>query len=76
MDVKRFDAYAELIKALIDCTGEERLVILRTHSDLVDAELLNIVQQARKILEEQGEENLAYQLEVIASRITRLLAQS
>lgn len=59
MNEVRRQAYLNLIQSLLSCASGKESQILEANSGLVDAGLVQVMQQAAEKLREEGNENTA-----------------
>ena len=59
MNEARRQAYFNLIRSLLNCPSGEESQILQANSELVDAGLVQVMQQAAENQREEGNENTA-----------------
>ena len=69
MDESRREAYLNLINQLLNCPSGEAEEILNDNSELVDAGLLQMMEQEADDLAQQGDENNAARLRNLASQL-------
>lgn len=75
MDESRRQVYLNLIKLLSSCSnGEEATEILKTNLELVDAGLVQIMEEVADYLAQEGEENNATWLRNWASHLGEMIA--
>ncbi|MEC4814983.1 MAG: tetratricopeptide repeat protein, partial [Scytonema sp. PMC 1069.18] len=65
MDKKRLEAYSKLINLLVRNLSEAT-AILKTHSDQIDANFVQIIKQTLPVLTKSGQYDIAYWLQNIA----------
>lgn len=71
MDEQRLQAYLELIQQLLACPSGEESAILEANSELVDAQLVQVMEAVAQRMVEEGEENGAAFLRDVAQTLTR-----
>jgi len=69
MDKQRFDAYLNLINALLECPSGQENEILQAHSDLVDWRLVQAMEWVAAKMAEEGDPNAAGRLRDFAARL-------
>ncbi len=60
MDEQRFDAYLQLIQALLECPSGEENDLLSAHRELVDADFVQVMEAVATNMAENGESNAAW----------------
>lgn len=60
MDEQRVQAYVELIEQLLGCPQGQEVEVLQARADLVDAELLEVMEQYADRMESQGNANTGW----------------
>ena len=60
MDEQRFDAYLELIQALLECPSGEEDDILNAHRELVDADFVQVVEALAENMAAEGNSNAGW----------------
>ena len=75
MEENRLQAYLELIQALLSCPNGEETQILQANSELVDAGLVQVMQQVAEQMAGEGNGNANW-LSNFAAEISRLLGMT
>jgi CHAT domain-containing protein len=73
MDEQRQRAYLRLIHALLTCPSDEEPNILRANQDLIDAGLIQTMEQVAETLSDQGDQNTANWLKNFAGTLAAQL---
>jgi hypothetical protein len=73
MNEERLQQYLNLIDAIINAPNGEEVEILANHTDLLDADFVQILQQMTDHLSQQGETNLAVFLQSLASQLDLMI---
>jgi hypothetical protein len=73
MNEERLQQYLNLIDAIINAPNGEEVEILANHTDLLDADFVQILQQMTDHLSQQGETNLAEFLQSLASQLDLMI---
>ncbi|NEO24526.1 tetratricopeptide repeat protein, partial [Moorena sp. SIO4A5] len=76
MDEERLQDYRNLIQELLSCPSGKELEILKSHWDLVDGGLVQVIQQEAELLLEKGNNNAAEYLTNVAGQLTEALRLS
>ncbi len=67
LDIERIDAYLNLMQALLDCSSDEETEIWNANRELLDAGLVQTMEQAAVVMAEKGDEDAARNLRRFAS---------
>ncbi len=76
MNKNRLPAYLKLIEVLLECPSGEEAEILFANRDLMDADLLQVMTQVAKDLEQRGYNNNAAFLTDLATQLAQALKLS
>ena len=76
MDETRAQAYRQLIQRLLNCPNGEKPQILQANLELVDAGFLQACESVAENLAEEGQENKANFLRILASQLGQLLGMN
>jgi CHAT domain-containing protein len=74
MDENRVRSYLNLIQSLLTCPSGEEMELLQQHSDLIDSDLIEVMQQVASRMAADGEQNAAGFLQQLAAQISQDLA--
>jgi CHAT domain-containing protein len=75
MDEQRIQAYVDLIEQLLGCPQGEEVAVLQAHAGLVDAGLVEVMEQYAAHLESQGNSNAGW-LRGFAAQLAQALGTS
>ncbi|MEM9266373.1 MAG: hypothetical protein AAGA46_12680 [Cyanobacteria bacterium P01_F01_bin.13] len=75
MKQSRVNAYLRLIQELLTCPGGEEWIRLKQHEDLVDAELLQVMEQVASQLLKEGNDQAATFLHNWAAKLHHILVK-
>nr|MBW4576778.1 tetratricopeptide repeat protein [Aphanothece sp. CMT-3BRIN-NPC111] len=73
MNEQRTEAYLNLINQLLGCPSGEETEILNANVDLIDAGLVQMMEQVAKVLAERGDENAAEYLRNVARQLAEVM---
>jgi len=74
MDKNRLQSYLNLIQSLLTCPSGEEMEVLQEHSELIDSDLIEVMQQVASRMAADGEQNAAGFLQQWAQQISQALA--
>ncbi len=75
MKQRRLNAYLELIQELLTCPSGEEWIRLKQHEDLVDAELIQVMEQIASQLLQEGNRRAAIFLHNWAAKLHHILVK-
>jgi len=73
MDENRVQSYLNLIQSLLTCPSGAELELLQEHSELIDSNLIEVMQQVASRMAADGEPNAGF-LQQLAQQISQALA--
>ena len=73
MDENRLRAYMNLIQSLLTCPSGQEMELLQEHSELIDSDLIEVMQQEASRMAADGEPNAGF-LQQLAQQISQALA--
>ena len=73
MDENRLQSYLNLIQSLLTCPSGEEMELLQEHSELIDSDLIEVMQQVASQMAADGQPNAGF-LQQLAQQISQALA--
>ncbi|MEG4635885.1 CHAT domain-containing tetratricopeptide repeat protein [Microcoleus sp. Aus8_D4] len=74
MDENRLRSHLNLIQSLLTCPSGAEMELLQEHSELIDSDLIEVMQQVASRMAADGEQNAADFLQQLAEQISQALA--
>jgi CHAT domain-containing protein/tetratricopeptide (TPR) repeat protein len=73
MDENRLQSYLNLIQSLLTCPSGQEMELLQEHSELIDSDLIEVMQQVASQMAADGQPNAGF-LQQLAQQISQALA--
>jgi len=73
MDENRLQSYLNLIQSLLTCPSGQEMKLLQQHSELIDSDLIEVMQQVASRMAADGQPNAGF-LQQLAQQISQALA--